>query len=216
VRFAVIRGWAALATAILAAVGSDVATEFAENRGWLGGVLRDNQHEGVLPALLLGVAVTLSLVLFVLFARIRSGDPLLARIGHFRNRLFDVPSSFFGSVLCVVAIEGYETRFGGLSPFDPSSVVLAHAVPLVVAFVVTVAIVRYLLHGAIRVANRASNLVVGILAEFLKNLRARTAPEMARASAFALRVVHVPPAVAYGSHGLRAPPTSIPSRYLIA
>jgi hypothetical protein len=216
VRFATIRGWVALATAILAAVCSDVGTEFAQNSGWLGGGLPDNRHEAVWPALILGLAVTLSLILFVLFARIRPGDPLLSRIGDFKTRTVDIVGSLFGSMLCVVAMEGYETQFGGLSPFDPRSVVLSHALPLLVTFIVVGALVHSALHGAIRVASHASSLVVEAFVQFLnKVLRGGTTRTMFQVSAFVLYVFHVPLAIAHGSRGLRAPPRSILSSYLI-
>ncbi len=212
-----IRVWAALATAILAAVGSDVSTEFAGNGGWLGGVFQDNQHEAVLPALLIGGVVTLSLTIFVLFARICPGDPLLSRIGHFKTRSVDLTGALFGSILCVIAMEGYETRFGGLSPFDPRSVVLAHALPLVLTFAVTGAIVHFVVHGAIRTASRAGNAIAEVVVGFLRKLLGdTTTPGIARLSAFVLGIVHVPLAVACGFRGLRAPPRSILSRYLIA
>lgn len=216
-RFAIIRGWAALATALLTAVGSDVSIEFAENSGWLGGAFRDNQHEAVLPTLLFGAAVTLSLTLFVLLARIYPDDPLLSRISEFRTRFVDTACSLFGSLLCIIAMEGYETQFGGSSPFDPRSVVLSHALPLVVTFVVTGALVHYALRAAIRTARRASGLVAEVFVEFLRKLRGEnTTPGMVRRSAFVLYVVHGPPAVVDGSLGLRAPPRSIFTRYLIA
>jgi hypothetical protein len=217
VRFAIVRGWAALATAILTAVGSDITTEFAENGGWLGGALRDNQHEAVLPALLFGSVVALSLTLFVLLARIRPGDPLLSGINHFRTRCVDIAGTLVGSIFCVVAMEGYETRFGGVSPFDPRSVILSHALPLVVTFVVTGAIVHYALRAAIAAASRASGFISEVLGEFLRKLfDNRRSSEIARVSAFALNVVHVRFAFALGSRGLRAPPHAVVARYLIA
>lgn len=217
VRFAIIRGWATLATALLAAVGSDIATEFAENRGWLGGAGTDNQHEAVLPALLFGAVVALSLILFVLLARIRPGDPLLSRIDHFRTRCVDIASSLVGSLLCVIAMEGYETRFGGLSPFDPRSVILSHALPLIVTFAITGAIAHYALRAAIAAASRASGFISEVLGEFLRwRADDRRSSEVARVSAFVLEIVHVPFALALGSRGLRAPPRAIVARYLIA
>jgi hypothetical protein len=217
VRFAIIRAWAALATAILAAVCSDAGTEFAQNSGWLGRGIPDDQHQAVWPALLLGLAVTLLLTLFVLFARIRPGDPLLTRIGDFKTRTIDMACSLFGGVLCVVAMEGYETRFGGVAPFDPRSVVLSHALPLVVTFVVVGALVHSALHGAIRAASRASSLVVEAFVQFLNKLLCdRTTPGMIQVSAFVLYVFRVPLAVAHGFRGLRAPPRSTLARYLIA
>lgn len=216
-RFAMVRAWAALATAILAAAAADAGTEFAENSGWLGGSLHDNQHEAIVPALLLGAAVTLALTLFVLLARISPGDPLLSRLSDFRTRLIDGACAFCGSVLSILAMEGYETRFGGLSPFDARSVVLSHTLALLVAFAVIGVVVHCALRSAIRVASRASGLAAEIFVEFLRKLFADSAtPAMVGVSAFVLYVIHVPPAIADGARGLRAPPRATPRRYLIA
>lgn len=213
-RFALIRGWAVAATAILAAAIADAGTEFAQNSGWLGGTLRDNQHESILPALLLGVAVALSLTLFVLFAKISPRDPLL-RMSDIRRRLTDVALAFCGSVVCIVVMEGYETRFGGLSPFDPRSVVVSHAFALAMAFLLMGAIVHCALRSAVRSASRASGLVVGFLVEFLRKVAAIVAPPRSPAlSAYRLQVAHVPPGLARGSRGFRAPPRSIRPNYL--
>jgi hypothetical protein len=216
VRFAIIRCWAAVATAILAAVGSDVSTEFTENCGWLGGVIRDNQHEAVLPALFLGAIVTLSLILFVLLSRIYPDDPLLSSIDHLPTRLVDAACSFGGSVLCVIAMEGYETRFGGLSPFDPGSVVLSHTLSLVTAFVIIGAIAHYALRTAIRAAAHASSIVTEVFVKFLRKLIGESLPPgKIHVSAFVLYVAHVPRFIAEGSRGFRAPPSSIPSNNFI-
>lgn len=216
-RFAFVRGWAVAATAVLAAAIADAGTEFAVNSGWLGGTLRDNQHEAILPALLLGAALALSLTLFVLFARISPRDPLLLRMNGLRTRSIDVAFAFCGSVLCVMAMEGYETRFGGSSPFDPRSVVLSHTVALVVAFVVTGSIIHCALRSAIRTANRASTVVVELFAEFLRKLlKVIAAPRTIALSAYELCVVHVRFRILCGSQGFRAPPRSILPRYLIA
>jgi hypothetical protein len=209
-RFALVRAWAVVATAILAAVAADVGTEFAEDSGWLGGALRDNQHEAVLPVLFLGVAVTLALILFVLVARISARDPLLLQMSDLRTRFADIACAFCGSMLCIVAMEGYETHFGGLSPFDPRSVVLAHTWALVLAFVVTGTVVHYGLQSAIRTASRASCVVVEFLVEFLRKfLTLVAAPRTVALSAFDLYVVHVALAIAAGSRGFRAPPRSV-------
>jgi hypothetical protein len=160
--------------------------------------------------LLLGAAVALSLILFVLFARISPRDPLLLRMNDLRVRLLDIAYAFCGGVLCVVAMEGYETRFGGLSPFDPRSVVLSHTLALVVAFLVVGTIVQGALRVAIGIASRASSDVAEFLAEFLRKLLRAVPPARAVAlSAFQLYVPHVPFGIAAGSRGLRAPPRSI-------
>jgi len=214
-RFALVRGWAVVATAILAAAAADAGTEFAENSGWLAGALRDNQHEAILPALVLGAAVTLSLVVFVLFARISPCDPLLSRVTDHRIRLAEIAIAFCGSMLCVVAMEGYETRFGGVSPFDPRSVVLSHTLALIVAFAIAGALVHYALRSAIRAAGRASGAAFEFLVEFLRKFQRAVAQSGAVAlSAFQLFVPHVPPGIVAGSRGFRAPPRSIRPLYL--
>lgn len=215
-RLTFIRGWAVLATAILAAAAADAGTEFAANSGWFGATLRDDQHQAVVPALLLGAAVTLSLLLFVLLARISARDPLLLRMNDLRRRLVDIVCAYCGSMLAVVAMEGYETRFGGLSPFDPRSVVLSHTLALIVAFVVIGAIVHCALRSAIRIAGRASDAVVAHFFAFLRRLlKVIAAPGALALSASEPNVVHVPLGIASRARALRAPPASIRSHSFV-
>ncbi len=206
-RFAIVRAWAALATAILAGATADAGTEFAENCGWLGGSIRDGQQEAIVPAFVLGAAIALALLLYILLARLGPADPLLSLMSHFRSRFVDGACALCGSALCVIVMEGYETRFGGLSPFDTRSVVLSHSVALVIAFAVIGAIVHCALRSSIRVAGHASEFVAEIFAEFLRKLLDVSAtPRMVGVSAFVLYVLHVPLAIADGSRGFRAPP----------
>jgi hypothetical protein len=215
-RCAIVRAWTSLATALLTAAVADAGTEFAENLGWLGGSVRDAQHEAVAPALILGLAVGTALAAFVAFARIAPHDPLLRHMNRLRARSTDLAIALAGSALCTIAMEGYETRFGGLSPFDPRSVVLSHAVPLLVAFGFVAVLVHRGLRAALRLAGQAGELAAGALVEFLhKMFRAAVAPAAVHASAFTLHVLHLPPAIADGACGLRAPPRSIPSYSLI-
>jgi hypothetical protein len=210
-----VRAWAALATAILAGAAADACTEFAENSGWLGGSLRDNQHEAVVPALLFGAAGTLALMLFVLIARISPGDPLLSRMSDFRARLVDAACALCGSLLCVIAMEGYETRFGGASPFDARSVVLSHTPALLVAFVVMGAVVYGALRAAMRAASHASGFIAEVVVRFLRKfLGSDATPAMVHVSAFVLYVIHVPLSIADGSHGFRGPPGATLARNL--
>jgi hypothetical protein len=206
-RYATIRAWTSLATALLTAAVADACTECAENLGWLGGSLRDAQHEAIAPALLLGIALTAALLAFVVFARIAPGDPLLRRMNGLRARTADLTCALVGSAACTIVMEGYETRFGGLSPFDPRSVVLSHALALLVAFVFVAAIVHCALRAALRLASHAGELAAGAIAEFLyKICRTTVAPGAVHTSAFTLHVLHLPPAIADGACGLRAPP----------
>ncbi len=206
-RFAIVRAWASLATATLAGAAADAGTELAENCRWLGGSVRDGQQEAIIPAFVLGAIIALGLVLFVLFARLTPGDPLSSRMSHFRSRFVDTACALCGSALCVIAMEGYETRFGGLSPFDPRSVVLSHSLALLIAFAVIGAIVHCALRASIRIADHASEFVADICAEFLRrHLNVGATPVVVGVSAFVLYVLHVPSAIADGSRGFRAPP----------
>jgi len=216
VRFAVVRIWAAAATAILGAAVADAATEFAANGGWLGAGLRDNDHQAVLPAFVIGAAVALFLLLAVLLSRVSPRDPLSLRIATLRTRLGDVLCAFSGSALCIVVMEGYETRFGGLSPFDARSVVVSHAPALLVAFLAMGALVHCALRVAVRAAADASVAVAAFLEAFLGRDFGNGAPRDAvRISAFELRVAHVPSLLARGSRGFRAPPRSMHPRYTV-
>lgn len=215
-RFAVVRIWAAAAVAMLAAATADAVVEFAGNGGWLGVALRDNQHEAIAPALVLGVLTAFFLLAFILFARIPLRDPLLMRMTERGTRRLDTLCAFGGGVLCVVAMEGYETRFGGTSPFDPGSVVLSHTAALLVAILAIGAIVHWMLRAAVGIASRASVAAVEVFARFFRpHLNAVPAPPVARMPAFESGVVHVALAVAEGVRGLRAPPHSIPLRYVL-
>lgn len=211
-RCAIVRAWTSLATALLTAAVADAGTEFAENLGWLGGSVRDVQHEAVAPTLLFGLAAGAALAAFAAFARIAPHDPLLRCMSGWRARTADLTIALAGSALCTIAMEGYETRFGGLSPFDPRSVVLSHALPLLVAFVFVAAIARVSIRAALRVASHAGELAASVLVEFLHKIsRAQVAPGAVHTSAFTLHVLHLPPAIADGACGRRAPPRSTPS-----
>ena len=209
-RFALVRGWAVVAAAILTGALADAATEFAENGHWLAGGVRDDQHQAVLPALAIGALIALGLLLFVLLARISPRDPLLTRMNRVHKRFVDIAAALCGSALCVVAMEAYETRFGGLSPFDPRSVILSHTFALVVAFAIVGILLHCILGSAIRAASRAGTVFTGFIVAFLrKHVHAATSPRPVSLSIFDLFVTHIPLDVAAGSRGLRAPPRSV-------
>lgn len=209
-RCAIVRAWTSLATALLTAALADAATEFAENLGWLGGSVRDGQHEAVAPTLLIGLAIGAGLAAFVVFARIAPQDRLHRCMRGGGALTADLAIALCGSALCVIAMEGYETRFGGLSPFDPRSVVLSHALPLLVAFLLVAIVVHCFLRIGLRIAGRVGQLAESVLVEFLHGIsRGRVAPGAVHTSAFTLHVLHLAPAIAVGACGLRAPPRSI-------
>lgn len=211
-RCAIVRAGTSLATALLTAAVADAGTEFAENLGWLGGSVHDAQHEAVLPTFLLGLAIGVALAIFIAFARIAPHDPLLRCMSDWRARITDLAIALPGSAVCVIAMEGYETRFGGLSPFDPQSVVLSHGVALVIAFVFVATVARGVISAALRLARRAGEFAASVLVEFLHKIsQAQIAPGAVHTSAFILHVLHLPPEIAFGACGMRAPPRSIPS-----
>jgi hypothetical protein len=207
VRSAIVRAWTAVATALLTAAVADGWTECAENLGWLGGSARDIQQQSVEPVFLLGIIVAGALAVFVAFAKIASQDPLLRCAHRLRARATDLALALAGSAVLTIAMEGYETRFGGLSPFDPRSVILSHTLPLLVAFVLVAVVVQRGLRCALHIAKQAGQLAASTLVEFLyKVTRPAVGQRAVHASVFALRVLHLPPAIADGACGLRAPP----------
>lgn len=216
-RFALVRCWAVVAAAMLTGAVADATTEFAGNSHWLIGSVRDDQHQSVVPALALGATIAIALLLFVVLARISPRDARLARMNDARRRVGDIAAALCGSALCVVTMEGYETRFGGLSPFDPRSVVLSHAFALIVAFVVVGTMLHYLLRGAIGMASRAGTIVARVVVAFLRKLLGTTAS--ARAVSLSIFALHVSPTALDGtvcSRGLRAPPRLLPLLNMMA
>jgi hypothetical protein len=217
VRFTVVRIWSTAAVAMLAAGTADAVVEFAANGGWLGAGLQDNQHEAIAPVLALGALTALLLLAFILFARISLRDPLLVRMGERSARWLDTISAFAGGVVSVVAMEGYETRFGGVSPFDPGSVVASHTAALFVAILAIGAVMHWMLRAAAGVASRASVAAIELFARFFpQRLNLVQPPTLVRTPAFKLGVAHVALAIAAGVRGLRAPPRSIHLRYVLA
>lgn len=205
-----VRAGAALTTALIAAGLADAWTEFTENLGWLGGSVRDVQHEAIAPVLLIGLAIGAALAAFVAFARIAPQDPLLRGMSGPRGVTTDLAIALAGSALCTIAMEGYETRFGGLSPFDPRSVVCSHAPALLVAFVVVAPIVFGIIRKALHLARHAGECATSVIVQFLRKiLHDNVASGTIQTSAFTLHVVHLSPAIAGGLYGLRAPPRSI-------
>jgi hypothetical protein len=210
-RYALVRIWAVLTIGLLAGLLGDVGTEFSANFGWLGGTTRDVDHQGVLPVFAIAVLLALSVAAYIVSSRIAPGDPLVRRLDDVRARAVDVIAAFAGSCATVVAMEGYETHFGGLAPFDAHSVVAAHAPILVLTFVTIAVAARMMLGAAIRCAARSGALVAALLTSFLRvsrslpstSKRATQPHPDASCSHLTTEIVK--------SRGLRAPPRPLPS-----
>lgn len=215
-RCAAVRAGTLLTTALITAAVADMGTEFAENCGWLGGSLRDAQQQAVAPALLIGLAVGAALAAYVAFARIAPHDPLLRAMSGRRVRTMDLAAALAGSALCAIAMEGYETRFGGLSPFDPRSVLCSHAPALLAAFLLVAPLARGLVGAALRLAGHVGERAGSAIVQFLHRLsRARACPQAAQLCALTLHVPRLQPATAPGARGLRAPPRTALRSYFV-
>ncbi|HEY2554104.1 MAG TPA: hypothetical protein VGI15_02545, partial [Candidatus Cybelea sp.] len=144
-------------------------------------------------------------------ARIAPNDPLVRRLDDLRARAVDALAAFAGSCFTVVAMEGYETHFGGLAPFDAHSIVIAHAPILVVSFVTIAVAARMMLGAAIRVAARGGALAAALVTSFLRISRSFLAtPKHATMPHPQTSWSHVAPEIVK-ARGLRAPPLTLPS-----
>jgi hypothetical protein len=210
-RYTLVRIWAVVAIGILAGVLADAGTEFSALLGWLGGRMQDVDQQGVLPALAITLTLAVSLVAYIIGSRIAPSDPLVRKLDDARARTVDAVAAFAGACVTVVAIEGYETHFGGLAPFDASSVVVAHAPILVAAFLTIAVGARMMLGAAIRFAARGGTLAAALVASFLRFVRADAAtPKHATMPHPDTSCSHVAPKIVK-SRGLRAPPPALPA-----
>ncbi len=210
-RYILVRIWAVLTVGLLAGVLGDAGTEFFALFGWLGGTTRDVDHQGILPVLAITLALTLGLAAYIVSCRIAPGDPLVRRLDDGYARALDAIAAFAGSCVTVLAIEGYETHFGGLAPFDANSVVIAHAPILILSFLTIAVAARMMLGAAIRFAASSAVLAAVLLTSFLRISRSLVAtPEHATRPRPQMSCSHVAPEI-IKSRGLRAPPRMLPA-----
>jgi len=210
-RYTLVRTWAVLTIALLAGVLGDAGTEFSALFGWLGGTARDVDQQGILPALVIALTLALGLGVYVVCSRIAPGDPLVRRLDDLRARAVDAIAAFLGSCVTVVAVEGYETHFGGLAPFNLNSVVVAHAPVLVVSFLIIAVAARMMLGAAIRCAARSGAFAAALFTSFLRISRSRAGvPKHATMPHPDASCSHVAPEIVK-SRGLRAPPRTLPA-----
>lgn len=205
------------ATALLAAASADLTTEFAENLGWLGGRARDGHQETILPVALIGIAIALSLAAYVACARMSGRDLRLLQSGGIRAQIVGTACALIGSTLCTIAMEGYETRFGGLSPFDAQSVVVTHAPALLAAFAIVAVAIQSAMRELLRAAERAGEIAARTFVRFSRKLLcSASAPLVSHAYAIASSVLHRTNPVAGAGSALRAPPPTARLRFNIA
>jgi hypothetical protein len=210
-RYTLVRIWAVIAIGLLAGALADAGTEFSALFGWLGGRTHDVNQQGVLPALAVTLMLAVSLIAYIIGSRIAPGDPLVRKLDDARARAVDAVAAFAGACATVVAIEGYETHFGGLAPFDANSVVVAHAPILVLAFLTIAIAARMMLGAAIRFAARTGTFAATLVTSFLRISRSNAAtPKHATMPHPDTSCSHVAPEIVK-SRGLRAPPPALPT-----
>ncbi len=213
----IVRLGAWFATALLAAASADAVTEFVENLGWLGGSARDGHQETVVPVLLIGVAAALAVAAYVALARISGGDLSMLRSRGIRSQILGATCALIGSALCALVMEGYETRLGGLSPFDTQSVLVSHAPALLAAFAIIGVAIQSAMRELLSAAERAGDLAARTFVRFVRKLlRAPAGPGVSHARLITARVLHRSnPGEGAGS-ALRAPPPGATFRPAIA
>jgi len=155
--------------------------------------------------LLAGVAAIVLLALYVGVTRVAPGNQVAAHLQNWRGRLVDAGAALaFGSVL-LVAMENYETAFGGPPALGADSIVVAHAPALLGALILTTIAVRTLLSVLIRFAIRAGNAAAHAIATFRPH-SARCEAAAFSMPAFVACAATLQPAIAGRARGLRAPP----------
>ncbi|HEX4013986.1 MAG TPA: hypothetical protein VHX17_08880 [Candidatus Cybelea sp.] len=205
-----VRLWAVLTIGLLAGAIGDAGTEYFGAFGWLGGVARDVDHQGVLPVFVFTLMLALGLVVYIAGSRISPGDALVRRLDDTRGRALDALAAFAIGCVTVIGIEGYETGFGGLAPFDPHSVIVAHAPILALSFVTIAVGARIMLGAAIGFAARSRALVAAIFTWFLRIPRAFRATSKHAAQPHPEANSSPVAAERTRSRGRRAPPQTLP------
>jgi hypothetical protein len=152
-RHALISAWALVTVALCAAVCGDALTEWLSNSGFWGSGVSDLHQESLVPAAC-AAAVACAACLMFAIAGVRRGVPLCLRPAGASRTCWNVAAVLL-ALIVVVLMEGYEVRFGGIGAFDPCSVLVAHALPVVVAYALIAAIVERVMGVCLRVATVA-------------------------------------------------------------
>jgi hypothetical protein len=205
IRCAILTLWTSLAVALSAAVCGDAATEWLSNQGFWGSSVHDLHQESLLPTALLAGFVTISLAFYVLALHLRTNDPLLRFRRSASARLCFATLCVLLTFAVVVLMEGYEVRFGGVGAFDPGSVIVTHALPVLYAYALIGILIDRMLGVCLRVACGAARAVAAALVEFMR----RDASEAVCVHAGLTRITPVEqrPERIRPACGLRAPPT---------
>lgn len=196
--YAIVRIWPIAIIGLASGVIGDAGTEFFTSG--------DTDHQGMVPALAIAVLLALGLAVYLACSRIGPRDPLLCRFNRWRDRLPDALAAFGASWLTVIGIEGYETHFGGIEPFDTRSVVIAHAPLLLLAFLAVALTAQVILAAALRWAARSGAVAVALVRRVLRVSRHAVATTTHAGMAFLEAVCKHDVPELISACGPRAPP----------
>ncbi len=118
--------------------------------------------------------------LFVLAGSLLGADlPSLRRLLTEQRSGAAVVVEFFlgvaGAMSVILLMEGYETHFGGLSPFDPHAVLMHDAPATIVVYIAVFAIARWLIDRFAQVVG-AAGLILGAAFSLIRRNRSGGAP----------------------------------------
>ena len=199
-----VRIWAAAATALAAAAGSDVLAEVLSNAGFLGGgAMSDVHQEAAMPVALLAIAAVLTLATLV---ALRARD---ARVLDTAATRAQAPcwaaGTLIATMLVIVFMEAYETRLGGLGAFDPHAVLVAHAPAALLACAGFAMLVNRVVACSLRLAQATGIALAHAIVRVLER-SGRGGVQAIRRAARGSRIVVRELLLARRAHQLRAPP----------
>jgi len=200
-----IRYWAAFATTLGTAAFVDWSSELLSNAGLLGGVALPDQHqEAVVPVALMAAMLSFGLAATIALRAVR-GDRVHYEAGSLRERLLLGFATLAATLATIVLMEAFEMRFGGISAFDPRSVLAEHAPALLAGYALVSTLVGSVVDACLRLAEVGGALVADAAGRFHRCTKHESAPLRCEAGfdscgAFGTSLVTL------GSVALRAPP----------
>jgi hypothetical protein len=154
--------WTLVTVALCAAVCGDALTEWLSNSGFWGSGVSDLHQESLAPTAYAAAVACLTCLALVIAAA-RRGEMVRVRPAC-ASRVWWNGAAVLLALIVVVVMEGYEVRFGGIGAFDPRSVLMAHALPVVVAYALIAALVDRTLRLGLRAAFVTALSVVATIA----------------------------------------------------
>ena len=154
-----------VAVALWAAIFGDGITEWLSNNGLWGIGPSDFHQEALRPAAAVALLLSVMLAWYAAAVRWFAPDELVGlRPSGVAQRFWWNACALTLSLGLVIAMEGYEVRFGGVGVFDPRSVLVAHAGPVLLSYAIIALCVECMLAAALRTAALVTLAVVATIA----------------------------------------------------